>query len=265
MTSNENIRMVPSQVQDKVIAITGASSGIAYATAHYLAKRGAKLSLADINGEPLQKIANEIKAAHDVEVIYSQVDVRIASDVQAWIDKTVQTFGSLDGAANLAGVIGKTIGKVPVSECDDGDWDFNIAVNLTGVMHCVRAQLNAIADGGSIVNAASIAGQIGRPFSAAYAVSKHGVVGLTRSAAKEVGGRGIRVNSVAPGPISTPMNKAAQGISSRNLGKESDASRIALGRFGEPEEVAALVAFLLGDESRFITGVTYSIDGGWFC
>lgn len=265
MGSNSDVRLVPSQVQGKVIAITGASSGIAYATAHYLAKRGAKLSLADINGEPLNKIANEIKAAHDVDVIVAQVDVRNAAEVQAWIGKTVAAFGRLDGAANLAGVIGQTIGKVPVSECDDGDWDLNIAVNLTGVMHCVRSQLNAISDGGSIVNAASIAGQIGRPYSAAYAVSKHGVVGLTRSAAKEVGSRGVRVNCVAPGPISTPMNKAAQGISSRNLGKESDASRIALGRFGEPEEVAALVAFLLGDESRFITGVTYSIDGGWFC
>ncbi|KAL1905692.1 hypothetical protein Sste5344_008630 [Sporothrix stenoceras] len=265
MGRNSDVRMVPSQVQGKVIAITGASSGIAYATAHYLAKRGARLSLADINGEPLDKIAKEIKAAHDVDVIVAQVDVRNAAEVQTWIDKTVAEFGRLDGAANLAGVIGKTIGKVPVSECDDDDWDLNIAVNLTGVMHCVRTQLNAISDGGSIVNAASIAGQIGRPYSAAYAVSKHGVVGLTRSAAKEVGGRGVRVNCVAPGPISTPMNKAAQEISSRNLGKESDATRIALGRFGEPEEVAALVSFLLGDESRFVTGVTYSIDGGWFC
>ncbi|CAK7238491.1 hypothetical protein SEUCBS140593_010742, partial [Sporothrix eucalyptigena] len=265
MGSNANIRLMPSQVQGKVIAITGASSGIAYATAHYLAQRGAQLSLADINGEPLDKIAKEIKAQHDVDVICAQVDVRDASQVQAWMDKTIEAFGRLDGAANLAGVIGKTIGKVPVAECDDDDWELNIAVNLTGVMHCLRSQLKVISDGGSIVNAASIAGQTGRPYAAAYAVSKHGVVGLTRSAAKEVGVRGVRVNSVAPGPISTPMNKAAQGISSRNLGKESEASRIALGRFGEPEEVAALVAFLLGNESKFITGVTYSIDGGWFC
>jgi NAD(P)-dependent dehydrogenase (short-subunit alcohol dehydrogenase family) len=257
--------MVPSQVQDKVIAITGASSGIAYATAHYLAERGAKLSLADINAEPLQKIAEEIKAAHNVEVIYFKVDVRNVDDVAAWINGTVKTFGRLDGAANLAGVIGKTIGINGVADCDEDDWDLNVSVNMTGVMHCMRAQMKAISDGGSIVNAASIAGQIGRPLAASYAASKHGVIGLTKSAAKEIGKRGVRVNSVAPGPISTPMNMAAQKISAKNLGKESEASRIALGRFGKPEEVAALVAFLLGNESGFITGATYSIDGGWFC
>jgi NAD(P)-dependent dehydrogenase (short-subunit alcohol dehydrogenase family) len=265
MGSIGDVRMVPSQVQDKVIAITGASSGIAYTTAHYLAERGAKLSLADINAEPLRKIAEEIKATHNVEVIYYKVDVSNTAEVNSWIEGTVKTFGRLDGAANLAGVIGKTIGVNGVAECDEDDWNFNISVNLTGVMHCMRAQMKVISDGGSIVNAASIAGQIGRPYSASYAVSKHGVVGLTRSAAKEIGKRGVRVNSVAPGPISTPMNVAAQNISSKNLGKESDASRIALGRHGKPEEVAALVAFLLGNESGFITGATYSIDGGWFC
>lgn len=265
MGSAPQVRMVPSQVQDKVIAITGASSGIALSTAHYLAERGAHLSLADINVEPLKAISEELKATYDVNVVYYKVDVCKVEDVKEWIEGTVQSLGRLDGAANLAGVIGKTLGVIPVEECDEDDWELNIKVNLTGVMHCVRQQLKAITDGGSIVNAASIAGQIGRPYSAAYAVSKHGVVGLTRSAAKEVGARGIRVNSIAPGPISTPMNAHAQTISSRNLGKQSEASRIALGRQGKPEEVAALIAFLLGNESGFITGATYSIDGGWYC
>lgn len=257
--------MVPSQVQGKVIAITGAARGIAYTTADYLAERGASLSLCDINEESLKQAAEEIQKRHDVHVIYQVVNVCDPNQVEAWIEKTVSTFGKLDGAANLAGVIGKTLGVNGVAECDEDDWNLNIAVNLTGVMHCLRAQMKVISDNGSIVNAASIAGQIGRPYSAAYAASKHGVVGLTRSAAKEIGARGVRVNSVAPGPISTPMNMEAQKISSRNLGKQSDASRIPLGRFGKPEEVAALVSFLLGDESGFITGATYSIDGGWFC
>ena len=264
MTRSTQVRMVPSQVQDKVIAITGASSGIALTTAHYLAERGAHLSLADINAEPLQKIAEDIKSLHKVDVVYYKVDVGDSESVKAWINGTHATFGRLNGAANLAGVIGK-IGVNGIDECDDDDWNLNISVNLTGVMHCLRAQMKVISDGGSIVNAASIAGQIGRPYAAAYAASKHGVIGLTRSAAKEIGKRGVRVNGVAPGPISTPMNAAAQKISSRNLGRESEAARIALGRQGKPEEVAALVAFLLGDESAFITGATYSIDGGWFC
>jgi NAD(P)-dependent dehydrogenase (short-subunit alcohol dehydrogenase family) len=261
----ETTRMVPSQVQDKVIAITGAASGIAYATAHYLATRGAKLSLADINGDALKTVAEEVASKHGVEVYHHVVDVTKRADVEAWITGTVQKFGRLDGAANLAGTIGTTIGLNTVAETDDADWDINIAVNLTGVMNCLRAQLNVISDNGSIVNAASIAGQIGRPYAGAYAVSKHGVVGLTKSAAKEVGGRGIRVNSVAPGPIATPMNRAAQQISGRMLGKGSESSRIALARHGKPEEVAALVSFLLSDEAGFITGATYSIDGGWFC
>jgi NAD(P)-dependent dehydrogenase (short-subunit alcohol dehydrogenase family) len=266
MGSVREIRMVPSTVQDKVIAITGASSGIAYATAHYLAERGAHLSIADINDEPLERIAQDIKTQHNVEVIYFKVDVRNVDEVDTWITGTIEKLGRLDGAANLAGVIGKTIGLNGVDNCDEEDWDLNISVNLTGMMHCMRAQMKVIADGGSIVNASSIAGRIGRPLAAAYAASKHGVVGLTRSAAKEIGKRGVRVNNVAPGPISTPMNQAAKGISDKMLGEESEAScSIVLGRQGEPREVAALVTFLLGDESKFITGATYSIDGGWFC
>lgn len=265
MGSATQTRMVPSQVQDKVIAITGASSGIALTTAHYLAERGAHLSLADINADPLKKIAEELRSTYDVNVVTYKVDVCNVEEVKRWIEGTVESLGRLDGAANLAGVIGKTLGINSVEECDEDDWELNINVNLTGVMHCLRQQLKVISDNGSIVNAASIAGQIGRPYSAAYAVSKHGVVGLTRSAAKEVGKRGVRVNSIAPGPISTPMNAHAQTMSSKNLGKESEASRIPLGRHGKPEEVAALVAFLLGSEAGFITGATYSIDGGWFC
>jgi NAD(P)-dependent dehydrogenase (short-subunit alcohol dehydrogenase family) len=270
----------------KVVTITGAAQGIGLATAHLLAARGASLCLADIQEEALGKLSAEMKATYNVDVIPCAVDVRKREQVDSWIKKIIDHFGRLDGAANLAGVIGKNLGKTGIVDQDEDEWDFLIAVNLTGVMHCLRAQMRVIEKGGSIVNAASISGLIGRPNSAAYSATKHGVLGLTRSAAKEVGKEGTRVNAIAPyvllevelcrirnfiadsytrGPILTPMNSEAQKISSLSLGKDSDASRIAIPRWGEAEEVASLIAFLLSSESKFITGATYNIDGGWFC
>ena len=182
----------------KVVTITGAAQGIGLATAHLLASRGASLCLADVQEEALEKAAAEIKAAYGVDVIPCIVDVRNVTQVDAWIQKVIDHFGRLDGAANLAGVIGKNLGKTGIVDQDEDEWDFLIGVNLTGVMHCLRAQMRVIEKGGSIVNAASISGLIGRPNSAAYSASKHGVIGLSRSAAKEIGKDGTRVNSIAP-------------------------------------------------------------------
>jgi NAD(P)-dependent dehydrogenase (short-subunit alcohol dehydrogenase family) len=182
----------------KVVAITGAASGIAAATAKLLASRGASLSLADVQREALERQAADIKETYSVDVITYVVDVRHAEEVDTWIATTIEHFGRLDGAANLAGVLGKNMGKFTIAEQDEDEWDFVLGVNLTGVMHCLRAQMRVIEKGGSIVNAASIAGLTGRPKSAAYAASKHGVVGLTRTAAKEIGKDLTRVNAIAP-------------------------------------------------------------------
>jgi NAD(P)-dependent dehydrogenase (short-subunit alcohol dehydrogenase family) len=182
----------------KVIAITGAASGIGLATAKILASRGATLSLADLQEKALSQTASHILETYNTLVHTFALDVRSRDAVDSWIAETVERFGRLDGAANLAGVIGKSIGVKGVADTDEDEWDFIIAVNLTGVMHCMRAQMKVIADSGSIVNAASIAGLTGRPNNGAYAASKHGVIGLTRSAAKEIGARGVRVNSIAP-------------------------------------------------------------------
>jgi NAD(P)-dependent dehydrogenase (short-subunit alcohol dehydrogenase family) len=251
-------------LKGKVFAITGAASGIGLATAHLLASRGAALSLADMQEAVLRDVAADISAKYQVEALPFAVDVRKTASVDAWIADTVAKFGHLSGAANLAGVIGKSIGLRGLKDLEEEEWEFIIGVNLTGVMHCMRAQLQSIEEGGSIVNAASIAGLMGRANNAAYTASKHGVVGLTRSAAKEEGHRGVRVNCIAPGRIETPMTTASLVTDTGAAAKETD-SLVALGRVGKVEEAASLIAFLLGDESTYITGAAYSVDGGWHC
>jgi NAD(P)-dependent dehydrogenase (short-subunit alcohol dehydrogenase family) len=144
------------------------------------------------------------------------------------------------------------------------EWDFLIRVNLTGVFYCMRAELRVMAGPGSIVNAASVAGLEGYANNANYTASKHGVVGLTRSGAKEVGQKNIRVNAVAPGLINTPM--VAQAAKTATDVTESNIQTIAaLARIGQPEEVGKLVAFLLSDDASYISGAVYVVDGGKLC
>lgn len=196
---------------DQLYALTGASSGIGLGTALYLAERGANLSLADINGTALQKTRAEIASrSPSTDVFIRVLDVRDAAAVRSWVVDTVAHFGRpLDGCANIAGVIGKDINLADISQVNPDDWDFVIGVNLRGVMNCLQAQLDTselpggqrqhlLRNGGAIVNAASVAGLIGFTKNAAYIASKHGVIGLTRAAAKEVGSRGVRVNAIAP-------------------------------------------------------------------
>ena len=181
----------------KVIAITGAASGIGLALAELLALRGAKVSLADVQEKLLQEAAARLEKAGG-QVLATVVNVADSQQVNDWIQKTVDKWGNLDGAANLAGVIPKTINIDRVEELKDTDWAFVMSINLTGVMYCMRAQIPNMNVKGSIVNAASVAGMMGFAKNAAYTASKHAVIGLSRSAAKEVGDRGMRVNCIAP-------------------------------------------------------------------
>lgn len=185
-------------VKGKVIALTGAGSGIGYETAVLLAKQGAHLSVCDVNESALSEKVAEIEKVSTGKIMSMAVDVRKDEMVNAWIAKTVETFGKLDGAVNMAGVIPKCINKERVEDLNNEDWHFVIDVNLHGVMHCMRAQLQNMNNKGSVVNAASICGVIGFPKNAAYTASKHAVIGLSRTAAKEVGDREIRVNCIAP-------------------------------------------------------------------
>ncbi|KAE8377375.1 hypothetical protein BDV26DRAFT_263700 [Aspergillus bertholletiae] len=239
--------------ENKVIAITGAASGMGLATAKLLASRGAVISLADIN-EAAVKAATESLTGSDKHM-YTVIDVRSSQSVDAWIQSTVEKLGKLDGAVNMAGVI--TPAK-PITEETDDAWDFNFAVNARGVFFCLRAQLKAMTDGGSIVSAASVFGQMGSPGVAPYCASKAAVIGLTRTAAKE--NPHIRVNCVAPGSVNTPMS---QGEDPEDVKRGLQAT--VQKRRAEASEIATVIVHLLSNEASFVTGTVYNIDGGWLC
>jgi len=251
----------------KVLTVTGAASGIGLATAKVLFAQGANLSLADLREESLSAAvkailahaASKSSATRSNTIITTAVDIRSSDQVDAWIDKTVKHFGHLDGAANIAGVIGKNFGVHDLTQLSNEEWDFITGTNLTGLFYCMRAELRAMVDGGSLVNTSSTTGLEGHEKNSAYSATKHGVIGLTKSAAKEVGSRKIRVNAVAPGITDTPMIQSFGAVES---GKLNVFDRVSLGRVGEAEEVGNLFAFLLSDESKYITGATYLIDGG---
>lgn len=184
-------------LKDKVIVITGAASGMGLETARLFASKGAKLSLADIQAEALKALETELVET-GAQILTMVVDVSKRAQVENWIKTTVDTFGKLDGCANLAGVIGKQSNVVPIEDVDDDDWDFIYGVNVIGIRNCLRAQVPHMNAGGSIVNASSILGLMGAANNLAYASSKHAVVGMTRVAAKELGPKKIRCNCFCP-------------------------------------------------------------------
>ncbi|KAM5356365.1 hypothetical protein ACJ41O_003011 [Fusarium nematophilum] len=245
----------------KVYAITGGASGIGLATAKVLAQRGATVSIADIDPAARERAALYFRK-QATSFSTAHVDISQRAEVEGWLDDTIQKYGRLDGAANVAGIIGKHHGLRTVADLEDEEWHKIIAVNLTGTMYCLRAQLQRIADEGSIVNVASIHGTKGFAKHGAYDASKHGVVGLTRAAAKENGHREVRINAVAPGAIYTPLMEKAWGIHNRPVDAEFDEPS-AFQRQGTSEECASVIAFLLGPESAFVSGSVYEIDGGW--
>lgn len=188
-----------ASLQGKVIAITGGASGIGLATARESALRGASLALCDINQDAVDKAVAELKSTN-TDVIGTRVDVTKSDEVDAWIANVVEHFGKLDGAVNAAGIIAGRDGVVfsNIVDITNEHWDRILNVNLTGTFYSLRAQLRVMQAGASIVNLASVAGLLGRPRLGAYSTSKHAVIGLSRTAAKEVGERGIRVNALAP-------------------------------------------------------------------
>ena len=185
-------------LQDKVIAVSGAAGGIGSVTAIVLASRGANLSLADMDIQALERTAEEIRSKYKRTVLTCKVDVSDSEQVDRWIASTANELYKLSGAVNLAGTVGKEFGLKSAHQVTDEDFDFVMRINVRGIMACQRAELRQIEDGGSIVNAASVAGIMGQPNAISYTASKHAVIGLTRVAAVESGYRNVRINAIAP-------------------------------------------------------------------
>jgi len=184
--------MSDNYFNDKVVAITGGASGQGLAVARLLSSKGAKISIADIQKGPLQTVQEELNC------LTCLTDIRHQDQVEAWISATISQFGRIDCVANLAAVVGKDIMIKRTEEITNEDWQFVIDVNLTGMMNCLRAQIPHLKKGATVVTFASVSGQRGFEMNGAYVASKHGVIGLSKCAAKELGPRGVRLNIVAP-------------------------------------------------------------------
>ncbi|MEU5724763.1 glucose 1-dehydrogenase [Micromonospora sp. NPDC047738] len=243
----------------QVALITGASSGMGLATARAFAEAGAAVALADINRAAVQT-ATETLAAAGHRVLGVSCDVTDEASVAAAVRSTVEEFGRLDMAFNNAGI------QVPPSDAADEPaevFDRVNAVNLRGVWACMKHELAQMRSqgNGAIVNCSSLGGLVGLPGRAAYHASKHGVLGLTRSAALEYAPHGIRINAVCPGTIATPM--VTEMIDKGELDRAEAIANQPINRLGEPEEIAAAVLWLCSPGASFVIGVALPVDGGY--
>lgn len=246
-----------SLLDDKVAIVTGAASGIGRATALLFASHGAIVVASDVS-DAAQDVVTQIEGAGG-RALYQRTDVTLDEDCAALVAATISRFGRLDVAFNNAGISG-----TPSLTEDQGlvQWRRVIDVNLNGVFNCMVHELRAMRSrGGVIVNTASIAGIEAAPGGAAYTASKHGVIGLTRTAAREYGKHGIRINAVCPGFIATPMTVGdATEFASEVI--EKGVARAAIRRLAEPREIAEMVLWLCSDKASFVTGAHFLVDGG---
>jgi NAD(P)-dependent dehydrogenase (short-subunit alcohol dehydrogenase family) len=243
-------------LQGRVGIVTGAASGIGRATAIALVEAGAKVVVSDITeAGGLETVELAGGADH---ASFFQADVTDRDAMTALVDHAVEHFGQLDFAHNNAGIdlAGNDTAEIPPEE-----WARVVDVNLTGVWNGMRAQLPALVKrGGSIINTASALGLVALEGQAGYVAAKHGLIGLTKSAAIEYAARGVRVNAVCPGVILTPLMKEVAQADPNFTATVT--SRIPMGRFGQPEEIAGAVVFLASDAASFITGHSLVVDGG---
>lgn len=245
-------------MQDKVGIVTGAGNGIGKASALAFAAEGAKVVVSDISEEAGQKVVDLIKAQNG-EAAFVKCNVASEEEVKHLVDETVRIFGRLDWAHNNAGIGAPTM---PVNEVETAKWQRTIDITLTGTFLCLKYETEAMlkTGGGAIVNTASTGGLAGTPGLSPYTSAKHGVNGITKTVALEMGKKGIRVNSICPGMTETEAVKHWRAESP----EQADAyeSEIPMGRMGTIEEQANAAVFLCSDKASYITGVNLPVDGG---
>ncbi|MCG2621171.1 SDR family oxidoreductase [Arthrobacter sp. I2-34] len=248
-------------LQDKVAIVTGAAQGMGEATARLFAEAGAKVVVADFNQEKGQSVVDEIVAAGG-DAFFVKVDISKGEEVKAMVAAAVEKYGRLDVAVNNAAL---TPDQAPIHEFDEQYWDRLMSVDLKGVALSLKyeiQQLRAQGGGGSLINISSVSGFRPQPGNPAYIAAKHGVVGLTKAAALENGPENIRVNSVAPGAIDTPMLRGA--LEEMGIDPEAYAPQLSLlNRFGDAREIAEASLWLASDAASYVTGTTIHADAGY--
>lgn len=248
-------------LQDKVAIVTGAAMGMGAATAKLFAEAKAKVIVADFNDEKGQAVADDIKSAGN-EATFVHVDISKSADVQHLVDTAVKTYGELNVAINNAALAPD---QAPVDQFDESYWDRLMSVDLKGTALCLKYELQAMikqGKGGSIVNISSVSGFRPQPNNMVYVAAKHGVRGMTKVAALENGKHNIRVNSLAPGAIDTPM--LHQSLAETGQDPQQVANALSeLGRFGDPREIAQGSLFLASDMASYVTGTTLAVDAGF--
>lgn len=246
-------------IENRVALVTGGSQGIGRAAALAFADKSARVVVADVLEDEGRQTVSEIKKQGG-KAIFIPADVSNIKSVQKMMQQLLDQYGQLDYAFNNAGIEGE---QAPTADCSQKNWEKVIGINLTGVFNCMKQEISVMLKngGGAIVNMSSVAGKVGFQNIPAYTASKHGVIGLTKTAALEYAEKNIRVNAVCPGVIQTAMIDRFTGGDKeafRNMAAMQPANRM-----GKPEEVADLVVFLASDDASFITGESVAIDGAF--